>query len=206
MAKTATPARKIGQRRPPEPRFTDPVPRTDCSSAARGRAAPVRRGHPRRGHGAQLVGWAGAATAARGDVACWVLKSTAAPEAIAAAWQPGTEQLLERCVRRSYRLGAHAARQPCLLWVSGRRLPGGARAGRGHLRGRPRARAVRWSAVRLTRLGRAGARAPTWSPTPRPADAEVVRMPAGSNPSWLSAAQYAAVLGHLPVRGSAART
>jgi hypothetical protein len=32
-------------------------------------------------------------------------------------------------------------------------------------------------------------------------------MPAGSNPSWLSAAQYAAVLGLLgPVRSPAART
>jgi hypothetical protein len=29
---------------------------------------------------------------------------------------------------------------------------------------------------------------------PRARDAEVLRMPAGSNPSWLSADQYAAVL------------
>jgi hypothetical protein len=33
---------------------------------------------------------------------------------------------------------------------------------------------------------------------PRMRDAEVLRMPAGSNPSWLSAGQYAAVLAHLP--------
>ena len=30
---------------------------------------------------------------------------------------------------------------------------------------------------------------------PAARDAEVLRMPAGSNPSWLSAGQYAAVLG-----------
>jgi hypothetical protein len=32
-------------------------------------------------------------------------------------------------------------------------------------------------------------------------DAEVLRMPAGSNPSWLSAGQYAAVLDRLGAGG-----
>ena len=35
-------------------------------------------------------------------------------------------------------------------------------------------------------------------------DAEVLRMPAGSNPSWLSPEQYAAVLAHLPPHPGAA--
>jgi hypothetical protein len=48
------------------------------------------------------------------------------------------------------------------------------------------------------------------APIPRPEllldpalrDAEVLRMPAGSNPSWLSAGQYAAVLARLHPPGT----
>jgi hypothetical protein len=39
---------------------------------------------------------------------------------------------------------------------------------------------------------------------PAARDAEVLRMPAGSNPSWLSPEQYAAVLAHLPPHPAAA--
>ncbi|HET6394788.1 MAG TPA: hypothetical protein VFG13_18315, partial [Blastococcus sp.] len=47
--------------------------------------------------------------------------------------------------------------------------------------------------VRLTLLAEPVPRAALLS-DPRMRDAEVLRMPAGSNPSWLSAGQFAAVL------------
>jgi hypothetical protein len=50
--------------------------------------------------------------------------------------------------------------------------------------------------VALTRLAAPVARADLLR-DPAARDAEVLRMPAGSNPSWLSAGQFAAVLAHL---------
>jgi len=81
---------------------------------------------------------------------------------------------------------------PCLLWVSGRDRPGV------HALGELAGPVVETDGgpvvpVAFTLLA---------EPVPRTAlladpaarDAEVLRMPAGSNPSWLSAEQYAAVL------------
>ena len=51
--------------------------------------------------------------------------------------------------------------------------------------------------VRWTRLAEPVLRADLLA-DPAAQDAEVLRMPAGSNPSWLSARQYAAVLAHGP--------
>ena len=130
-----------------------------------------------------------------GDVACWVLKSTRPPEQIEPGWRVGTALGLTRCVRRSYRLDLLHPGQPVLLWVSGRTAPGVHALGEvtGEAEERDDGPVV---AVRLARLP---------SPVPRAAlladpaarDAEVLRMPAGSNPSWLSPEQYAAVLAHL---------
>jgi hypothetical protein len=134
-----------------------------------------------------------------GDVACWVLKSTRPLEAIHPGWPVGAARELTRCVRRSYRLDLVHPGQPCLLWVSGRTDPGVHAVG--EVTGGPEDGADGPVVdVRLTRLAR---------PVPRdellgdPAvrTAEVLRMPAGSNPSWLSAAAYAAVLARLPDRG-----
>ncbi|WP_369137884.1 hypothetical protein [Modestobacter versicolor] len=139
------------------------------------------------------------------DVACWVLKSTLPPDGIATGWPPGGSRELERCLRSSYRLELMAAGQPCLLWVSGRTRPGV------HAVGELTAAPVGSGggpvvAVRLTRLAEPVDRAELLA-DPAARDAEVLRMPAGSNPSWLSAGQYAAVRAHLgPVRRSAART
>ena len=131
-----------------------------------------------------------------GDVACWVLKSTRPPEQIDPGWRVGAARELTRCVRRSYRLELVRPGRSCLLWVSGRTAPGVHALGEvtGEAEERDGGPVI---AVRLTRLA---------SPVPRtdlladPAahDAEVLRMPAGSNPSWLSGDQYAAVLAHLP--------
>ena len=129
------------------------------------------------------------------DVACWVFKSAVAPEGLAAGWQPGASQSLPRCVRPSYRLDLMAADQPCLLWLSGRVDPGvhalgTLTAGPHDTDGGP---VVPVTLELLpTPLPRAALLA---HPVAR--DAEVLRMPAGSNPSWLSAEQFAAVLGLL---------
>jgi hypothetical protein len=127
-----------------------------------------------------------------GDVACWVLKSSLPPEAVAPGWQPGATRQLDRCLRRSYRLELMRPGQPCLLWVSGRHRPGV------HALGRLAAVPVEEDggpqvAVRLTRLAEPVDRADLLA-DPVVREAEVLRMPAGSNPSWLSPAQYAAVL------------
>jgi hypothetical protein len=89
--------------------------------------------------------------------------------------------------------------QPCLLWVSGRADPGvhalgTLTAGPHEAGGDPVV------TVRLTLLR---------DPLPRSAlladpvarDAEVLRMPAGSNPSWLSAEQFAVVLHRIGAAG-----
>jgi hypothetical protein len=136
------------------------------------------------------------------DVACWVLKTSAPPGLVAPGWRPGTVRELDRCVRRSYRLGLVAPGQPCLLWRSGRTDPGvhalGTVAGPvGEVAGSPVV------VVRLTLLDRPVPRAGLLA-DPAFRNAEVLRMPAGSNPSWLSAAEHAAVLAHAgpPADGS----
>jgi hypothetical protein len=135
---------------------------------------------------------------APGDVACWVLKSTRPPEAIEPGWPAGAARDLTRCVRRSYRLGLVRPGQPCLLWVSGRTAPGVHAVG--EVTGEPEDRADGpVLAVRLTRLAEPVPRAELLA-DPAVRTAEVLRMPAGSNPSWLSAAAFAAVLARLPDR------
>jgi hypothetical protein len=126
------------------------------------------------------------------DVACWVVKSRLPPEVLAPGWSPGATRALTRCLRPSYRLGLMRPGQACLLWVSGRDRPGVHAVG--HVTGEVAA-------------GGGGPEVPVaftllTEPVPRAAlladpaarEAEVLRMPAGSNPSWLSAGQYAAVL------------
>ena len=127
-----------------------------------------------------------------GDVACWVLKTTRPPSAIAPGWTAPEHRLLDRCVRRSYRLDLVAPGQPCLLWLSGRDRPGVHALGEvsDGVEDRADGPVVH---VRLALLAEPVPRADLLS-DPRMRDAEVLRMPAGSNPSWLSAEQFAAVL------------
>jgi hypothetical protein len=125
-------------------------------------------------------------------VACWVLKSSLPPEAVVPGWRPGAAQDLDRCVRPSYRLALMAAGQPVLLWLSGRHEPGV------HAVGVVTAPVVVEAGgpvvpVRLGRLDDPVARAELLA-DPVAREAEVLRMPAGSNPSWLSGPQYRAVL------------
>jgi hypothetical protein len=134
------------------------------------------------------------------DVACWVLKSTEPPERLLPGWAAGAERTLTRCVRRSYRLGLMAPRQRCLLWVSGRVAPGVHAVGVvvGEVAEEPGGPVV---PVRLTRLAEPVPRAELLA-HPAVRDAEVLRMPAGSNPSWLSARQFAAVVARLSAAGT----
>ena len=130
------------------------------------------------------------------DVACWVVKSSRVPTALVTGWAAGDTAELSRCVRPSYRLTLMRPGQPCLLWVSGRDRPG--------------VHALGQLTGEVAEDGGGDGGAPTVPvaftlldhPVPRAAlladpatrEAEVLRMPAGSNPSWLSAGQYAAVL------------
>ncbi|SDG61811.1 hypothetical protein [Klenkia brasiliensis] len=134
----------------------------------------------------------------RAGIGCWVLTSAALPERMLPGWDPGHVAHLTRCVRRSYRLDLVEPGDPVLLWCSGRVDPGVHAVGT--VTGLdPGALEV---GVRWTRLA---------DPVPRGAlladpvarTAEVLRMPAGSNPSWLSPAQWAAVQDLSP---TAART
>jgi hypothetical protein len=132
------------------------------------------------------------------DVACWVLKSSAPPTTLAPGWFPGAERVLTRCVRPSYRLDLMAAGQPCLLWLSGRVRPGVHALG--ELLGPPDVGPGGPEVpVRLTLLTDPVDRVDLLA-DPAASEAEVLRMPAGSNPSWLTRRQFAAVLARVPER------
>ena len=127
-----------------------------------------------------------------GDVACWLLKTSRSPAEIDPEWSPGTVRRTTRCVRRSYRLDLMAPGAPCALWLSGPERPGVHALGviAGEVAEDDGGPVV---PVRFTLLAEPVPRAELLA-DPRTRDAEVLRMPAGSNPSWLSPGQYAAVL------------
>jgi hypothetical protein len=130
-----------------------------------------------------------------GDVGCWVLKTARPPAELSSGWGPGTTRELRRCVRSSYRLHLMDPGQPCLLWLSGRDRPGVHALGRLAAPPEPGPDGPE-VVVRLTLLREPVARGDLLT-DPDAHDAEVLRMPAGSNPSWLSPRQYAAVLGRI---------
>jgi hypothetical protein len=131
-----------------------------------------------------------------GDVACWLLKTAGPPVAAVPGWRPGTARTVERCLRRSYRLDLMHPGAPCVLWRSGPDRPGVWATGT--IAGEPvEAGGGPVVPVELTLLDEPVPRAELLA-DPRFGDAEVLRMAAGSNPSWLSAVQYAAVLDRLP--------
>ena len=103
---------------------------------------------------------------------------------------------LPRCVRRSYRLELMAPGQRCLLWLSGRRQPGVHALGLLATSPEPVGDVTCTVEVVLHRLPEPVPRAELVL-DPDFAAAEVVRMPAGSNPSWLAAGALRAVLDRL---------
>ena len=141
----------------------------------------------------------------RSDVAAWLVKTSRPPAVIEPGWAPGEVRTLQRCVRATYRLGLMVPGQVCLLWLSGQTCPG--------------VHAIGTLAVGpggeepLDTLDAPGGPVVTLSlrllrpePVPRQAlmasaafaSAEVARMPAGSNPSYLTAPQLAEVMARLP--------
>lgn len=126
------------------------------------------------------------------DVACWLLKTTRPPEVLVPGWAPGEVRRLRRCLRPSYRLGLMVPGGPCLLWLSGRRDPGVHALGTLAAAPDPDGSVE----VLLHRLAEPVDRAELVA-DPAFGTAEVVRMAAGSNPSYLRPAELAAVLARL---------
>jgi hypothetical protein len=133
----------------------------------------------------------------RADIACWLLKSTRLPAEVAT----GRETALDRCLRPSYRLDLLRPGDRCVLWRSGAVDPGVCAVGT--IAGEV---GVGESGVGEFGVGPVVAVRLRLVPTVRRADlladpafsdAEVLRMPAGSNPSWLSSRQFTAVLARL---------
>lgn len=129
-----------------------------------------------------------------GDVSCWLLRSVLPPQDLFPGWQPGQQRVLHRCLRPSYRLSLMHPGDPCVLWVSGP-ARGGVHAAGTLLSpptgsGDPGEQPTVQVALRLLPavVGRADLMGHSGF-----ADAEVVRMAAGSNPSYLTARQLAAL-------------
>ncbi|MEJ5889074.1 hypothetical protein WDZ16_11395 [Pseudokineococcus marinus] len=122
------------------------------------------------------------------DLGCWVFKTSAPPRALAPSWRPGESLVLRRCVRPSYRLGLMAPGQRCLLWLSGRVDPGVHAVG--VLVAGPDAEPAVEVELVLLRLPLAR---PSLAAASELSRAEVLRAPFGSNPSYLTPAQLAAV-------------
>lgn len=124
-----------------------------------------------------------------GDVACWLLKTARLPAELVS----GTTTVLDRCLRPSYRLDLMVPGQRCLLWLSGRQagvVALGTLIEAPDRTGPPEVR------VALRRLPEPVPRTDLL-PTPF-ATAEVIRMPFGSNPSYLDRSQLTTLLDHLP--------
>jgi len=127
-----------------------------------------------------------------GAVAGWLLKTALDPPVIVPGWAPGAPARLTRCLRASYRVSLLAAGQPCVLWRSGRAGPGVVAAG---------------LVVGAADIGVDGSPVVEvmlhllHEPVPRVelvadpafATAEIVRMPAGSNPAPLTPGELQAV-------------
>lgn len=126
------------------------------------------------------------------DVACWLLKTARPPDELVPGWPAGATRVLDRCLRRSYRLDLMAPGQRCLLWLSGRQagvVALGTLAEAPDRSGPPEVR------VSLRRLPDPIPRTDLL-PTPF-ATAEVIRMPFGSNPSYLTHPQLITLQDHL---------
>lgn len=147
------------------------------------------------------------ATAARavtaGTLGAWLFKSTPAALPVAEVLRTGFGTVTGRCVRPGYRTDLVRAGQPVLLWVSGRdpEHPAGIYArgrttGAGAYDGSEPFVPVRLCAVEPTvpRVELLAHPVLAW--------AEVIRMPAGSNPSYLEVAQYAALCADFPQVGA----
>ena len=128
-------------------------------------------------------------------MAAWLLKTSVPPTEIEPGWLPGDERTLERCVARSYRLSLMRPGQACVLWLSGRVSPGvhaiGEVVGEPSLTGPTDVQPEVLVSLRL--LAEPVSRSELLA-HPAFAGAEVLTMPAGSNPSYLDGPQLEALL------------
>jgi hypothetical protein len=129
----------------------------------------------------------------------WLVKARPDALPVAEVVRTGFETITQRCVRPSYRTELIREGQPVLLWVSGRdrKHPAGVYA-HGHTIG-----SVGFDGSELAMPVRLRAVEPAIRrdellSLPGLAEIEVLRMPAGSNPSYLDREQYRALLEAFP--------
>ena len=138
------------------------------------------------------------------DIACWVVKTRIQPFDILAGWSPGTARDLTRCLRRSYRIELMRPGQRCVLWQSGSVAPGVRAIGRLTSEatvGETDDAAGRDAevAVALYLLEQPVSRAALLA-DPVFSAAEVLRMPAGSNPSYRTPSGLDSLTEHISPR------
>ena len=129
-----------------------------------------------------------------GSLGAWLVKASPASLSIGELVRTGFADITSRCVRATYRTDLIKADQPVLLWVSGkdRQHPAGIYAC-GHTTGPvDEAAPTPEMPVRL-RPVRPPVRREELLDDPMLSGIEVIRMPAGSNPSYLDVEQYAAL-------------
>ncbi|HWI44206.1 MAG TPA: hypothetical protein VNS81_11360 [Nocardioides sp.] len=136
------------------------------------------------------------------SLGAWVVKASPGPAFVAEHVRTGFGALTTRCMRRSYRTDLVEAGQPVLLWISGRDplTPAGIHAA-GHTTG-----PVEDSSDGLVMPVELSAVAPPVLRVelvldPLLARIEVLRMPAGSNPSYLTRSELAALAEQWPQLG-----
>ncbi|NYE36703.1 hypothetical protein F4692_001836 [Nocardioides cavernae] len=125
-----------------------------------------------------------------GRLGAWLVKARGDEAETQQHLRTGLVHVASRCVRPSYRTGLVAAGQPVLLWISGRvpGLPAGI-----HARGRTTGRVVDdLMPVDLVPLAAPVVRTALVE-HPVLCGLEVLRMPAGSNPSYVTTEQLAAL-------------
>jgi len=119
----------------------------------------------------------------------WLVKAAPAGLSMTEVMSTGFATVTSRCVRPSYRTALVRAGQPVLLWLSGRDPdhPAGI-----HAHGRTTGPASDEMPVQLEPVDPVVTRQQVLA-VPGLAGAEVLRMPAGSNPSFLDVEQYLAL-------------
>ncbi len=129
----------------------------------------------------------------------WLLKVSPQTTSVGELRRQGFREVTRRCVQPSYRTALVRAGQPVLLWVSGRdpRHPAGVHAV-GHTTG-----SVQVAGAEVSMPVRLRAVEPVLTRDEILADPvlaclEVIRVPAGSNPSYLDTGQYLALRSTFP--------
>ena len=128
------------------------------------------------------------------SLGAWLVKASPGSLPLEELVRTGFVEITSRCVRPTYRTGLVREDQPVLLWVSGndRRHPAGIYA-IGHTTGPVDATAPTPAMPVRLRAVEPAIHRDEVKAHPTLAGIEVLRMPAGSNPSYLDAEQYVAL-------------